>query len=89
MSWRIGAAAILSVALLAAQKYTGPRPEKPDAPYLLHADTLVPAEVAEAKEVKKKDDVTYVVEGTSSSAKTPLAGPVFLFEDGQLSAEKL
>jgi hypothetical protein len=89
MSWRIGAAAILSVALLAAQKYTGPRPQKPDVPYLLHADALVPAEIADAKEVKKKDDITYVVEGPSSSAKTPLAGPVFLFEDGQLSAEKL
>ncbi len=89
MSWRIGSAALLSVALLVAQKYTGPRPEKPDVPYLLHADTLVSAEIADAKEVKKKDDITYVVEGASSPAKTPLAGPVFLFEDGQLSAEKL
>jgi hypothetical protein len=89
MSWRTCATAILSVALLAAQKYSGPRPEKPDVPYLLHADSLIPAEIAEAKEVKKKDDISYVVEGASSPAKTPLAGPVFLFEDGQLSAEKL
>jgi hypothetical protein len=86
---RIASVGVLSVALLAAQKYAGPHPDKPDVPYLLHADTLVPAEVVEAKEVKKKDDITYVVEGASSSAKTPLAGPVFLFEDGQLSAEKL
>jgi hypothetical protein len=86
---RIGSACILSVALLAAQKYAGPRPGKPDVPYLVHADTLIPVEIADAKEIKKKDDITYVVEGAGSSAKTPLAGPVFLFQDGQLSAEKL
>ena len=29
-----------------AQKYTGPKPPKADALYLLHAANLVPAEVA-------------------------------------------
>ena len=86
---RISLLGLLFLGLLAAQKYSGPRPEKPDVPYLLHADTLVAVEVAEAKEVKKKDDITYTVDGASSSAKTPLAGPVFLFQEGQLSAEKL
>ncbi len=89
MAWRIGLAGILLMGLLAGQKYSGPRPEKPDLPYLLHADSLLATEVAEAKETKKKDDITYTVEGASSSAKTPLAGPVFVFEDGQLAAEKL
>ncbi len=74
---------------LPAQNYKGPRPEKADLPYLIHADKLVPVETVEAKEVKKKDDVTYSVEGASSSVKTPLAGPAFVFQDGQLSAEKL
>jgi hypothetical protein len=86
---RISVLGLLFLGLLGAQKYSGPRPEKPDVPYLLHADKLVAVEVAEAKEVKKKDDITYTVDGASSPVKTPLAGPVFLFQEGQLSAEKL
>src|ERR1039458_4935950 len=39
----------------AAQKYDGPRPPKPDVPYLKHADTLIPTEAVMAKEEKKKD----------------------------------
>lgn len=87
--WRAGLAGLLLAGLLPAQKYSGPPPGKPDLPYLLHADSLVPTEVSEAREVKKKDDLSYTVEGASSNARTPLAGPIFLFQDGQLSAEKL
>jgi hypothetical protein len=74
---------------LAAQKYSGPRPAKPDVPYLLHADNLVSTEVAEAKEEKRKQDIVYVVAGASSSAKTPLAGPIFVFQAEQIQADKL
>ena len=56
-----------------AQKYDGPRPPQPDLPYLKHADSLVATEAAEAKEEKRKDDLLYIVEGASSSAKTPLS----------------
>jgi hypothetical protein len=70
-----------TVALAAsAQKYDGPRPAKPDLPYLKHADNLIPTEAVTAKEEKKKDDSTYIIEGTSSSAKTPLASPTFLMK---------
>lgn len=89
MTRRLIPVCLLLAGLAGAQKYSGPRPEKPDLPYLLHADTLVPVEVAEAKETKKKDDLIYTVAGASSPVKTPLAGPIFLFQDGQLSAEKL
>lgn len=66
-------------------------PSKPDVPYLLHADTLLETESAEAKERKepKKDDITYIVPGPNSSAKTPLASPILLFQSDKLSAEKL
>ena len=70
-----------AVALAAsAQKYDGPRPPKPDLPYLKHADNLIPTEAAVAKEEKKKDDVTYILDAASSSAKTPLASPIFLMK---------
>jgi len=72
-----------------AQKYDGPRPEKPDLPYLKHADNLIPTEAADAKEEKKKDDTLYIIDGPNSTAKTPLSSPVFLFQEGKIQAEKL
>jgi len=89
MFWRIGMIGIVFLGILPAQKYSGPRPAKPDVPYLVHADSLMDTEVSEAKEEKKKDDITYVVAGASSPAKTPLAGPVFIFEAEKLSADKI
>jgi hypothetical protein len=71
------------------QKYTGPRPPKPDIPYLKHADNLLSTEVAEAKEEKRKDDILYVVAGANSSARTPLASPIFLFQSDKLAPDKL
>jgi hypothetical protein len=71
------------------QKYDGPRPPKPDVPYLKHADNLVPTEVAQAKEEKRKDETLYTIEGASSSAKTPLAEPIFLFQSEKLQPGKL
>lgn len=83
--------AVFAVALaaLAQQKYDGPRPPKPDIPYLKHASNLISTEVVTAKEEKKKDDITYVVDGPASSAKTPLAAPIFIMQAGTLSPEKL
>jgi hypothetical protein len=83
--------ALLLVAALAAfaQKYDGPKPPKPDLPYLKHATTLVPLEVSEAKEQKQKNDTLYIVEGAASSAKTPLASPVFLFQSSKILPDKL
>ncbi len=72
-----------------AQKYTGPKPPKADALYLLHAANLVPAEVAEAKEDKRKNEVAYVVDGAASTARTPLAEPIFLFESNRIKADQL
>jgi len=33
----------------AADKYNGPRPPKPDLPYLVHADHLIPTEAGQAR----------------------------------------
>jgi hypothetical protein len=72
-----------------AQKYTGPKPPKPDVLYLVHADTLVATEATEAKEDKKKNDITYTVAGTNSPARTPLAEPIFIIESDKIQASTL
>jgi hypothetical protein len=72
-----------------AQKYAGPHPPKADLLYLKHADNLVPTEAVEAKEEKKKDDILYVIAGANSSAKTPLASPIFLLQADKLVPARL
>ena len=81
---------VLALACVApAQKYDGPRPPKPDLPYLKHASDLVPTETSEAKEEKQKADTLYIVEGAGSPARTPLASPIFLFVSSKIVPEKL
>jgi hypothetical protein len=72
-----------------AQKYTGPRPPKPDLLYLVHADNLVPTEISEAKQESKKNEITYTIQGTASTARTPLAEPIFIIETEKLQADNL
>ena len=87
---RVPAAFLLSACvLLAADKYTGPRPSQPDVPFLLHAGKLIPTEAVEAHEEQKKNESTYVISGASSTAKTPLAEPIFLFEADKISPERM
>lgn len=81
--------AVLASAPLWAQKYTGPRPPKPDVLYLLHADNLVPTEVTDAKEDTKKNDVTYTIAGAASPARTPLAEPIFIIEADKIQPQTL
>ena len=79
----------LCATLAFAEKYAGPKPPKPDLPYLLHADNLVPTEANEAKEESRKDEVIYTIAGATSTAKTPLAEPIFLFLSDHIPADKL
>jgi hypothetical protein len=71
------------------QKYNGPQPEKPDLPYLVHADNLVPTEPGEAKEENRKDEVLAVVAGATSPVATPLASPIFLILAEKLAPDQL
>jgi hypothetical protein len=84
---------LLSVAAVAAwgQKYNGPMPEKEDLPYIVQADNLVPTEAGTAQEQKgkKKDETLYTIAGAGSSAKTPLASPIFIVKVKDLVPEKL
>ena len=72
-----------------AQKYEGPRPPKPDLPFLKHAQNLVPMDVAAAREEHKKDDILYVIEGAAATARTPLASPIFLIQADKLVPDRL
>lgn len=73
----------------AADKYDGPRPPKPDVPYMLQASRLIETEAAEAHQDNKKGEITYTIDGASSPAKTPLAEPIFIINTQELSAERL
>lgn len=81
---------LLLAALFAAsaQKYDGPRPAKADVPYLKHASELVPTEAGQAQENKVKNDTVYSVAGAASSARTPLASPIFIFKSEKITPEK-
>jgi hypothetical protein len=81
------AAAVLFA--IQAQPSTALKPPKPDLPYLKHADNLIPTEAVQAQEEKKKDESTFVIAGAESSAKTPLALPVFIFQSDKIPVESL
>ncbi len=86
---RLAGVLLFAAALSFGADYEGPRPPKPDLPYLVHASNLVPTEAVTAKEETKKDEVTYVIDGPESSAKTPLAEPVFLLQSEKVTPESL
>jgi len=66
------------------------KPPQTDLPFLVHADNLLPTEKAEAQEdTSKKNQKRYWVAGASSSAKTPLAGPEFLFQGETIDPRSL
>ena len=86
---RIFATLLLCVSAACAQKYSGPRPPKADIPYLLHADNLVETETAQAREEDAKNEVTFVIAGDHSPARTPLGSPIFLLVTDELQPNRL
>ena len=81
--------ALAAICAIAADKYDGPVPPKPDVPYLLHAGTLVETESTQAREEGRKNESTYTIAGASSPARTPLAEPIFLIDARELSPDKI
>ena len=80
---------LFAASLFAQPKYTGPKPEKKDLPYLVHADNLIPTESVSATEQQKKDETTYVINGDKSTARTPLASPIFVMDSASIPADRL
>ena len=90
MQMRLIALCLMAAGAAAGQTYSGPVPPKADIPYLKHAENLVATEALDAKEEKsKKGDITYVIAGAASSARTPLAAPIFLMRIDKLVASRL
>jgi len=88
VSMRYLAILLLAAAAIGADDYTGPRPPKADVLYLVHASSLVPTETTEAQQEGKNND-TYSVSGAASSARTPLAEPIFLLRSEKIKPDAL
>lgn len=86
---RFALALVSCTALIAAEKYNGPRPPKADVPYLMHADNLVETEVGKASSEERKDVVIATIPGASSPVKTPLSEPIFLLKTDKLIVDKI
>lgn len=81
--------ALLASTVFAADRYTGPRPPKPDLPYLMHADNLMETEPGTATTETRKDATFAVMNGATSPARTPLAEPIFLIQADKLAVDKM
>jgi hypothetical protein len=71
------------------EKYNGPRPPKPDVPYLLEVNRLIETEVSEASQSAEKNGTVYSVKGTTSPVRSPMAEPIFLFQASKLNPDRL
>src|SRR5580658_2637531 len=80
---------VAALAMANAQRYTGPAPPKPDLPYIQHATNLVATEPVEAKEQKTGTDTLWTIDGANSTAKTPLALPIFVIRADKLNPSSL
>jgi hypothetical protein len=89
MSPRLLLSILVAACVLTAQKYDGPKPSKPDLPFLKHGDTLLATEAVEAHAQRKKDDTVYTVDLAASPTRTPLAAPIFLFQSGKINPANL
>ena len=85
------AALLIATALpVAAQKkYSGPRPEKSDVPFLQHGKKLIEVETSEARDAQGKGEMNYTVPGANSPTRTPVPEPVFLFQSDKINPERL
>ncbi|HUB32931.1 MAG TPA: hypothetical protein VMA31_07880 [Bryobacteraceae bacterium] len=71
------------------QQYDGPRPTKPDLPFLVQGNLVFATEALEARERKQKKDILFVIDGAASPARTHQASPFFLFEAERIVPETL
>jgi hypothetical protein len=79
-------AALVAAGAVAQKKDSQPKPPRTDLPYLLQADKLLPTDITTA--TRSKDDQVITLNGATSTARTPLPEPIFLFSSGQISASQ-
>ncbi|MBV8898477.1 MAG: hypothetical protein JO051_18315 [Acidobacteriaceae bacterium] len=79
--------AAMAVALaFPQQKGAATKPPKADLPYLLEAQKLIPTDATPATRSTTKEDERVTVDGATSSARTPVPEPIFVFSAGQIKA---
>ena len=66
----------------------GPKPDKKDIPYLVHAGNLVQTEVIKPAAADTAEGTRYSIPGQTSPARTPLALPIFLMDAAQIQPGK-
>jgi len=76
------------LAFAQTKKYSGPRPPKPDVPFIIQAGSLTETESSMAKESQEKDGTLYTVPGATSQARTPLPEPTLLFQSDKINPDK-
>jgi hypothetical protein len=81
--------AVFSTVAPAQKKYSGPRPPKPDVPFLLSAGRLTELESGNASQSEVKDNMVFTVPGASSSVQTPVPEPIFLFQADKINPDRL
>ncbi len=89
MRHRLCTCGLLAALALAAQKYNGPVPGKPDLPYIKQASDLIATEPATPRSEKAGSGTRFIVEGAASPTRTPLSLPVFLYRAARIPAENL
>lgn len=82
-------ATTMAVIFAQQDEYHGPIPPKADVPYLLHASNLIETQATEAKQESKKGATLFWIDGTASSARTPLAEPIFILKTEKLNPDKI
>jgi hypothetical protein len=80
---------LFAIALAAQTKYSGPKPEKKDVPYLVHAGALVQTEIVRSTPKDDAGHTVYSIPGEASLAKTPLALPIFVIDTATIVPTKL
>ncbi len=80
---------LFTIALAAQTKYTGPKPERKDVPYLVQAATLVQTEIIRSTPKENGEQTTWSIPGETSLAKTPLALPILVIDASTVTPAKL
>ncbi|HEX4807981.1 MAG TPA: hypothetical protein VH325_03580 [Bryobacteraceae bacterium] len=80
---------LAGITLMGDDQENGPRPPKKDIPFIKHADHLVETESQNAAQSKSKGGLVFSVPGATSTARTPLPEPIFLFVQDKIRADQL
>lgn len=79
-------AAIAATLAFPQQKGAATKPPKSDLPYLLEAQKLIPTDASPVTRSSSKSNESLSVPGVTSSARTPLPEPIFVFSQVQIKA---